>query len=255
MGSLILNRMILIYIFLLIYVQDAKAVAISGKKDDFNIHIHFNTSGKQMADKRREVKEIGDTESKQNEASNKDSVSKTEEQNEHNRIIGGTEVYFGNRVLGPESEGNGILAVQESEGESKGNKSAESNMEEKSKNNETKGGTEVQIANRALVPESKEKKENSQVTDLEESNGEEDEVLNRFFSAEQCPNCPSCNICPPSSGGLGPVQCANCPYCAVCPQRRTPKKSSTWVCSEEQYMCRCGVYRRQPTDSNKCAVL
>merc|ERR1719193_3004877 len=161
-----------------------------------------------MADKRHE---IGDTESKQNEASNKDSVSKTEEQNEHNRIIG------------PESEGNGILAVQESEGESKGNKSAESKMEEKSKNNETKGGTEVQIANRALVPESKEKKDNSQVTDLEESNGEEDEVLNRFFSAEQCPNCPSCNICPPSSGGLGPVQCANCPYCAVCPQRRTSK--------------------------------
>merc|ERR1712212_756941 len=112
MGSLILNRMILIYIFLLIYVQGAKAVAISGKKDDFNIHIHFNTSGKQMADKRREVKEIGDTESKQNVASNKDSVSKTEEQNEHNRIIG------------PESEGNGIL---------------ESNVDEKSKNNQTKG--------------------------------------------------------------------------------------------------------------------
>merc|ERR1711872_764026 len=110
MGSLILNRMILIYIFLLIYVQDAKAVAISGKKDDFNIHIHFNTSGKQMADKRREVKEI---ESKQNVASNKDSVSKTEEQNEHNRIIG------------PESEGIGIL---------------ESSVDEKSKNNQTKGG-------------------------------------------------------------------------------------------------------------------
>merc|ERR1712212_922272 len=147
MGSLILNRMILIYIFLLIYVQDAKAVAISGKKDDFNIHIHFNTSDKLIADKRHEIKEIGDTESKQNLASNKDSVSKTEEQNEHNRIIGGTEVYFGNRVLGPESEGNRIL---------------ESNVDEKSKNNETKGGTEVQIANRALVPESKEKKDNSQ---------------------------------------------------------------------------------------------